>query len=225
MFTGIVEEAGQVVAFRPSATGWRLEVAARTAARGVAPGDSVAVNGCCLTAVKVKAGRLTFDVLEQTRRLTNLAAVGPGGSVNLERSLQVGGRIGGHFVTGHIDGTGVIDVFEPRGKDYYMQVRVPAGMGRYLIPKGSIAVDGISLTVAEVDAERFAVWVIPTTLKLTCLRERKVRDAVNLEFDMLGKYVESLINNAAHDANRPYRAHRRAAPLKSGRRRRGVGIG
>jgi riboflavin synthase len=224
MFTGIVEEAGKVVAWRRSPTGWRLEVAAGVAAQGVAVGDSIAVNGCCLTAVKVKAGRLSFDVLEQTR-LTNLAALGVGGAVNLERSLQVGGRIGGHFVTGHIDGTGVVEVFEPRGHDYYLQVLVPAGMGRYLIAKGSIALDGISLTVAEVDAERFAVWIIPTTLKLTCLRERKVRDAVNLEFDMLGKYVESLINNAAHDANRPHRAHRRAAPLKSGRRRRGVGIG
>jgi riboflavin synthase len=225
MFTGIVEEAGKVVGLRPSRTGWRLEVAARVAARGVRAGDSIAVNGCCLTATRAKAGRLTFDLLEETRRLTNLSALGVGGAVNLERSLQVGSRIGGHFVTGHIDGLGVIEVFEPRGKDTYLRIRIPAGMGRYLIPKGSIAVDGISLTVAELEAEKFAVWIIPTTLKLTCLRERKVRDAVNLEFDMLGKYVESLINNAAPDANRPHRAHRRAAPLKSGGRRLGVGIG
>ena len=225
MFTGIVEESGKVVAFRPAAEGWRLEVSAATAAKGVALGDSIAVNGCCLTAVKARPGRLAFDVLEQTRRLTNFSALRPGSSVNLERSLRVGSRIGGHFVTGHIDGTGRIEVFEARGKDTYLRVRIAREFGRYLIPKGSIALDGISLTVAEVDAERFAVWLIPTTLKLTCLRERKVRDAVNLEFDMLGKYVESLIKTPAHDANRPHRAHRRAAPLKGGRRRIGVGVG
>jgi len=225
MFTGIVEESGKVRAFGPAAQGWRLEIAARLAAKDVAIGDSIAVNGCCLTAVEARPGRLAFDVLEQTRRLTNFSALRPGSGVNLERSLRVGSRIGGHFVTGHIDGTGTIEILEARGKDTYLRVRIAPEFSRYLIPKGSIALDGISLTVAEVGAERFAVWIIPTTLKLTCLRERRVGDAVNLEFDMLGKYVESLIKTTAHDANRSHRARRRAAPTKSGRRRIGVRVG
>jgi len=137
---------------------------------------------------------LFFDLLEETRRLTNFRALQPGAAVNLERSLQFGGKVGGHFVTGHIDGVGVVDVLELRGQDYYLRVRTPVGAGRYLIHKGSIAIEGISLTVAEVTEDTFAVWLIPHTMAVTNLRERKRGDAVNLEFDMLGKYVEKLLN-------------------------------
>lgn len=193
MFTGIVEETGSVAAFAPGPDAWKLQISAREALRDAAPGDSIAVNGCCLTIVKVDASHLWFDVLEETRRLTNFTALAAGSLVNLERSLRFGGKIGGHFVSGHIDGLGVIEAFEPRGKDHYLRVRAPAGTGRYLIRKGSITIDGISLTVAEVDADAFAVWIIPTTIAVTNLREKRVGSPVNLEFDLLGKYVEKLM--------------------------------
>jgi riboflavin synthase len=194
MFTGIVEETGHVVAFTPHATSWRLQIAARAALRDVALGDSIAVNGCCLTVVEYDAQHLYFDVLEETRRLTNFAALAAGALVNLERSLRFDGKMGGHFVSGHIDGQGEIEVLEVRGKDTYLRVRVPAGGGRYLIHKGSIAIDGMSLTVAELAGDSFAVWLIPTTLALTNIRTRRVGERVNLEFDLLGKYVEKLLN-------------------------------
>lgn len=194
MFTGLVEEAGSVVAFSAGARAWRLQIASRLVSTDVALGDSVAVNGCCLTVVEFDSASLSFDVLEETRRLTNFSALLPGARVNLERSLSFGGKVGGHFVTGHIDGLGTVEVLESRGQDHYLRVRAPAGSGRYLIHKGSIAIDGISLTVAEVAGDGFAVWLIPHTLAATNLRERHSGDVVNLEFDMLGKYVEKLLN-------------------------------
>ncbi|HTB81611.1 MAG TPA: riboflavin synthase [Opitutaceae bacterium] len=193
MFTGIIEETGHVVAFAPAAEAWRLQISAEVARRDVVLGDSIAVNGCCLTVVAADQKHLFFDVLEETRRLTNFEALRPGAAVNLERSLRFGGKIGGHFVTGHIDAQGVIQAFEPRGKDFYLQVGVPAGAGCYLVPKGSIAIDGISLTVAEVEGDAFAVWLIPHTRAATNLRERQAGERVNLEFDLLGKYVEKLL--------------------------------
>jgi riboflavin synthase len=193
MFTGIVEETGQVVGFEPQASAWRLTVAARAALVDLAPGDSIAVNGCCLTATPAGPGLLGFDVLEETRRLTNFQTLKAGALVNLERSLRFGGKVGGHFVTGHIDALGTIEVFEPRGKDHFLKVRVPVGAVRYIVHKGSIAIDGISLTIAEVDATSFAVWLIPHTLEVTNLREKRAGDPVNLEFDLLGKHVEKLL--------------------------------
>ncbi|MBS0662304.1 MAG: riboflavin synthase [Verrucomicrobia bacterium] len=194
MFTGIVEETGTVLAFTQGPASWRLQIRAEVTRGSVAVGDSIAVNGCCLTVAAFDGQGFTFDVLEETRRLTNFAALAPGAAVNLERSLRFDGKVGGHFVTGHIDGLGVVEVIEPRGHDYYVRVRAPAGSGRYLIHKGSIALDGISLTVAEVAGDEFAVWLIPHTLALTNLRQKRVGDGVNLEFDLLGKYVEKLLN-------------------------------
>lgn len=193
MFTGIVEEMGSVVAFSRGAEAWRLQIAAKAALQNLSVGDSIAVNGCCLTVTSFDSQHLFFDVLEETRRLTNFRALAAGESVNLERSLQFGGKMGGHFVTGHIDGQGRIEVFEQRGKDYYLKVSAPAGGGHYLIHKGSIAIDGISLTVAEVEGDTFAVWIIPHTLAVTNLGHRRVGESVNLEFDLLGKYVEKLL--------------------------------
>jgi riboflavin synthase len=193
MFTGIVETAGQVVSFQAGANAWKLIVDAGVTGTGVSVGDSIAVNGCCLTAVQIVAGCLHFDVLEETRRLTNLSALEPGSLVNLERSLRFDGKVGGHFVTGHIDGVGTILVFEPRGQDYYLRVRGPAGSGRYLVHKGSIAIDGISLTLADVDGDDLAVWLIPHTIAVTNLRKKRSGDPVNLEYDLLGKYVEKLL--------------------------------
>ena len=196
MFTGIVEETGRVLAFAPGPKGWALRVAAERVGVGLAVGESVAVYGCCLTAVPAPAGQLAFDVLEETRRLTNFSALRAGAAVNLERSLRTDGRWGGHFVTGHIDGLGRIVEFARRGLDTYLKVAAPAGGGRLLVPKGSVAVDGVSLTLAEVAADTFAVWLIPHTLEVTALRERRVGDGVNLEYDLLGKYVEKLLAHA-----------------------------
>jgi riboflavin synthase len=193
MFTGIVETAGQVVSFQAGAKAWTLVIDAGSVGAGVGIGDSIAVNGCCLTTVETAAGRLRFDVLEETSRLTNFPALRPGSLVNLERSLRFDGNMGGHFVTGHIDGVGTIQVFEPRGQDHYLRVRAPAGSGRYLVHKGSIALDGISLTVAEVAGDDLAVWLIPHTISVTNLREKRVGDLLNVEFDLLGKYVEKLL--------------------------------
>jgi riboflavin synthase len=192
MFTGIVEETGKVVAFTQGGDSWKLQIAAGIALQDAAPGDSIAVNGCCLTVTRFDAVNVWFDVLEESRRVTNLSAVVAGAAVNLERALRFGGKIGGHFVTGHVDGVGVIEVFEPRGADHYLRVRAPQGQGRYLIHKGSITIDGISLTVAEVAGDVFAVWLIPTTIQVTNLREKRVGSPVNLEFDLLGKYIEKL---------------------------------
>ena len=190
MFTGIVEETGRVVSFAPAADAWKLQVTARLVPADLAVGDSVAVNGCCLTVTQYDAAHLCFDVLEETRRLTNFAQLASGAAVNLERSLRADSRLGGHFVTGHIDGLGRIEVLEARGKDHYLRLRTAAGAARYVVSKGSIAIDGISLTVAEVQGDTLAVWLIPTTMAVTNLREKKAGDVVNLEFDLLAKYVE-----------------------------------
>ncbi|MDD3180645.1 MAG: riboflavin synthase [Opitutaceae bacterium] len=197
MFTGIVEETGKVITFTARAEAWRLQIAASLVTTGTAIGDSIAVNGCCLTVVDRDAGSLSFDVLEETRRLTNFRELQPGAVVNLERSLRPDGRMGGHFVTGHIDALGTIEVLEQRGKDYYLRVRVPQGYGRYLAYKGSVAIDGISLTVAEEQGDTLAVWLIPHTMTVTNLREKRTGDGVNLEFDLLAKYIEKLGRFAA----------------------------
>jgi riboflavin synthase len=193
MFTGIIEETGKVVAFEAKAEAWSLTIAAHATLAGLALGDSIAVNGCCLTATRSDATSMGFDVLEETRRLTNFSALHPGALVNLERSLRFGGKVSGHFVTGHIDAVGRVEVFEPRGKDYYLRVGIPAAHARYIVHKGSIAIDGISLTIADVTDTSFAVWIIPHTLTVTNLREKRVNDPVNLEFDLLGKHVEKLL--------------------------------
>ncbi|MBK9989912.1 MAG: riboflavin synthase [Verrucomicrobia bacterium] len=192
MFTGIIEETGRVESFVQGPASWRLCIAAKVVLQNLALGDSIAVNGCCLTVTKFDATHLEFDVLEETRRLTNFAAIGAGAKVNLERSLRFDGKVGGHFVSGHVDGLGQIEIFEPRGKDYYLKVRGPVGCGRYLVHKGSIAIDGISLTVAETEGDTMTVWLIPHTIEVTNLHAKRTGDPVNLEFDLLGKYVEKL---------------------------------
>jgi riboflavin synthase len=160
-------------------------------------GDSVAVNGCCLTAVKVvprgKARLIQFDLLQESWDRTNFKFGGVGSLVNLERSLRANGELGGHFVTGHVDGLGRITRWERAGKDHVLDISAPAEVMRYLVFKGSVAVDGISLTVAAVQKKSFRIWIIPHTYEVTALRERKVGDGVNLEADILGKYVERFL--------------------------------
>lgn len=197
MFTGIVEESGRVVAIQPGPASIRLSVSARVAARGVRIGDSIAVNGCCLTVAALRgcgaARTLEFDLLAETWRRTSIGDARVGSAVNLERSLAVGDRIGGHFVTGHVDGTGVVRRWEASGRDHVLEVEAPAALRRYVVPKGSVAVDGISLTVADVLPRGFRIWIIPHTREVTALAERQVGDRVNLEADMLGKYVERFV--------------------------------
>jgi riboflavin synthase len=191
MFSGIVEEAGRVIEIRERAPGIRLRIAASVVGTGAAVGDSIAVNGCCLTLVEIgENGKvLSFDLLRETWERTNLSTAK---IVNLERSLRADGRIHGHFVTGHIDGTGRIEIFEQRGADWYLSIEPPAELMRYLVFKGAIAVDGISLTVAEVSERTFALWIIPHTYSVTALHDRKPGSRVNLEADLLAKYVEKI---------------------------------
>ncbi len=193
MFTGIVEEAGRVLSFEEGAQSWRLSIAADTVRGDMQIGDSLAVSGCCLTLVGKTDRALVFDLLGETVRLTGFSQTKPGARVNLERSLKADGRLGGHFVSGHIDATGELLVFEPRGKDFYMRVKAPAEFLKYLAYKGSVAIDGVSLTVAEVHEDGFAVWLIPHTVQVTNFCERKAGDRVNLEFDILSKYMERLL--------------------------------
>lgn len=193
MFTGIVEETGSVISFERGEQAWRLEIAAKSALQNAALGDSIAVNGCCLSITKFDGHTMTFDVLEETRRLTNFSKLRSGDSVNLERSLRFDGKIGGHFVTGHIDTQGRIEIFEQRGDDFYLKVNGGEAVRRLIVHKGSVALDGVALTIAEVEEESFAVWLIPTTLEVTNLGSKQVGDTLNVEFDLLGKYVEKLI--------------------------------
>ena len=194
MFTGIIEETGTVESIHPSNKSIRLTLKLRKTGGGLKVGDSLAVNGCCLTVAELTAkGRAKtaqFDLLNETWNLTNLQHCRAGSLVNLERSLEAGGRLGGHFVTGHIDGIGKIITWEKTGDDHQLQIAAPEDVMRYVIHKGSIAVDGISLTVATVEKGSFTIWIIPHTFESTALSERAVGDAVNLEADMLGKYVE-----------------------------------
>lgn len=197
MFTGIVEEAGRVEKIALGEASIRLSLRAGATARGARIGDSLAVNGCCLTIVKKRKGVLEFDLLRETWNRTNFRELQVGSAVNLERSLAIGDRLHGHFVTGHIDGTGTVKAFEKRGSDWFLEIKAPRELMRYLVYKGAIAVDGISLTVAGVSKSSFQIWIIPHTHEITALRERKPGSLVNLEADMLAKYTEKLLANRA----------------------------
>ena len=197
MFTGIVQEAGIIKGIKATAKSIELTVQAGVSAHGLKLGDSFAVNGCCLTAVRIggrgKTKLVQFDLLRETWERTNLQFARVGSLVNLERPLRADGEFGGHFVTGHIDGFGKITRWEKSGADHVLDIAAPPEVMRYLIFKGSVAVDGISLTVAAVQKKSFRIWIIPHTFEVTALRERQVGDAVNLEADMLGKYVEKFM--------------------------------
>jgi riboflavin synthase len=198
MFTGIVEETGVVERIKSAAKSIELTVRTKVCGRGLKLGSSLAVNGCCLTVVKLSqrgpAKLAQFDLLKETWQRTNLQFAQPGARVNLERPLRSDGNLGGHFVTGHIDGVGTITRWERLGQDHVLDIAAPPEVMRYVVFKGSIAVDGISLTVAGVEKKSFRIWIIPHTYEVTALRERKVGDAVNLEADLLGKYVEKFLS-------------------------------
>lgn len=201
MFTGIVEETGIIEKIDRTSNSIQLTVRTGLCGKGLKLGASLAVNGCCLTVVEIgKPGRtrtVRFDLLRETWQRTNLQHVSTGGLVNLERPLRADGNLGGHFVTGHIDGLGTIQRWERQGQDHVLDIDAPDEVMRYIVFKGSVAVDGISLTVAGVTERGFRIWIIPHTYDVTALRERKVGDKVNLEADLLGKYVEKFISARA----------------------------
>jgi riboflavin synthase len=193
MFTGIVENVGRVVSLKEKTESWLLVLDLPFGnSDGMEAGSSLSVNGCCLTFREDSIHQGTFDLLDETLERTNLGKLHEGSMVNLERSMRADGRVGGHFVTGHIDAVGEIQVFEERGKNLYLQVKVPSSYSQYLVDKGCVAVDGCSLTVCDVKDDTFAVWLIPHTLGKTNLMNRKSGDLLNLEFDLLAKYVEKL---------------------------------
>lgn len=216
MFSGIIERVGEVTALAPSAGGARLTI--RGAPRGLATGESIAVSGACMTVTRSRGNTFTVDVSAESLRRTTLGAARPGTRVNLERSLRLADRLSGHLVFGHVDGVGSLRSITPEGGGALFRFTVPTSLGRYLVEKGSIAVDGISLTVFACTPRSFTVAVIPHTLAVTTLRERRPGDRVNLESDMLARYVEQAVARRLGHSRAPSlgrtagRSRRRSAP-------------
>ena len=203
MFTGIVEEVGQIISLEEKKNAWELRIANPfSSADGLEQGASISVNGCCLTLCEQATEVAIFELLEETLQKTNLNGLAKGSMVNLERALPANGRLGGHFVSGHVDACGKIQIFEEQGKNLYLQVEIPESKSRYLVDKGSIAVNGCSLTVCDVLDQSFAVWLIPHTLAKTNLASLKAGEFLNLEFDMLAKYVEKLVTPTMENLTR-----------------------
>ncbi|MDO9494684.1 MAG: riboflavin synthase [Nocardioides sp.] len=207
MFTGIVEELGTVAAVEDQGDAIRLTVEASTVLEGTGLGDSIAVNGCCLTVVSHDGLRWTADVMQETLDKTSLQGVRPGDRVNLERAVTAEKRLGGHIVQGHVDGVGHVVSRTPSEHWEVVEISLPApdekgSLGRYLVDKGSITVDGVSLTVVETRGDTFSVSLIPETLARTTLGLRQPGDRVNLEVDIIAKHVEKLIQAYAHDPSK-----------------------
>lgn len=206
MFTGLVEELGAVAeaslsGARHKDASLRLVVKAPLVSKDAKVGDSIAVNGCCLTVVQRAGNRLAFEAGSETLSRTNLGRLEKGGGVNLERSLKVGDRLGGHFVTGHIDGPGTLIKRRDEGEWSHFVFRASSGLSQQMVGKGSIAVDGVSLTIVEVDHNRFSVALIPHTLKNTTLGTLEVGSVVNLETDLLAKYVERRLSGSSDETS------------------------
>ena len=191
MFTGLVEEKGTVRQLKTSNSACDLSIEAPLVSEDVSIGDSIAINGCCLTVVSINGKLLTFQAGSETLGRTNLGQLQPESAVNLERSLQVGQRMGGHYVSGHVDALGTVDERNDDGEWAEFWFRVPAALTRQMAPKGSVTVDGISLTIVNVESNRFSVALIPHTLDVTTLGSRNVGDQVNIETDVLAKYVQA----------------------------------
>jgi riboflavin synthase len=194
MFTGLIENVGQIAEVKTIGTGMRIRV--KTAlAPDLAPGESVSVNGVCLTVVTADGGDMHADVGPETVRMTTLGSLTPGQAVNLERSMRADGRFGGHFVQGHVDGTGTVEEVRPDGDAHWLTIAFDPSLAPYLIRKGSIAVDGVSLTVAGLGDRRFDVMLIPFTWAHTSLKDLRPGRRVNLECDMVGKYVANAVKS------------------------------
>ena len=192
MFTGIVEETGIVDGLELNSNSALIKIRAAKVLEGTKTGDSIAVNGVCLTVTDIKGLAFTADVMAETMRRTNLGSLKKGQKVNLERAMAADGRFGGHIVSGHIDGTGVISKIRDEQNARWIHIKAPGDILRLIVQKGSIAIDGISLTVAYLDDESFAVSLIPHTQKETTLAGKKTGDTVNLENDIIAKYTERL---------------------------------
>ncbi|PYI97250.1 MAG: riboflavin synthase [Verrucomicrobia bacterium] len=193
MFTGLIEEVGSVISVRAEKDGIELKIAAPHLTKKMRRGGSVAVNGCCLTLNSHHRNALGFDLLAETMACTNLKHLQRGDSVNLERALGAKERFGGHFVQGHVDCVSPVVAFQKAGADFRLEVELPAKFAHYIALKGSIAVNGISLTVAEILPKSFVAWIVPYTKKHTNLDRAEAGDLMNLEFDILAKYVERML--------------------------------
>ncbi len=193
MFTGLIEDVGKIASLRLTKTSAVLVVGTSLPVRSMELGASISVNGACLTVVKKSRRTFTVDVSPETLNRTSLSILSSGSLVNLERPLRLQDRLGGHLVTGHIDGVAVVESMTPRGEFTFFNFRVPAQLGTLLVPKGSVAVDGISLTVNECRRRSFSVAIIPFTFAHTNLRALRVGDKVNIETDLIGKYVQKFV--------------------------------
>lgn len=200
MFTGIIEDVGKITEVRRTSSTTRLAVQSQKIGNDVQVNDSVAVNGVCLTVTARFASRMVFDVVTETLQRTTLRYMRSGESVNLERALAVGGRVGGHFVLGHVDGIGRVVSVTDRGLERVIRIRTEPEIMRLVVYKGSIAIDGVSLTVSEVSDDSFTIWLIPHTIRNTTFRERREGDTVNIEVDILGKYVDRLLGLHVEEA-------------------------
>lgn len=198
MFTGIVEEIGTLKEIIPSSQSIKLTVQCQKVIQDVKVGDSIAVNGICLTVTKFTSNSFTADVMPETMRKTNLGSLRVGEKVNLERALRLGDRLGGHIVTGHIDGTG--KVFDRLEEDnaIWLEITASSDILKYIVQKGSVALDGTSLTIADIGDKSFKVSLIPLTAEMTNLKNKKYGDVINIECDIMGKYVEKLLNKDAY---------------------------
>jgi len=193
MFTGIIEETGEIKRLDITGKSGRIELKAKTVLEGTKIGDSIAVNGICLTVTSISSDSFTADVMAETVRRSSLKGASAGDSVNLERAMAADGRFGGHIVSGHIDGTGEIKNIKREENAVWIKIKTSPRILSLIVEKGSICIDGISLTVAEVSDSDFSVSVIPHTLEVTVLKDRKPGDTVNLENDIIGKYVQKLM--------------------------------
>ncbi len=194
MFTGIIEETGQVIAFTPNGTGARLRIGCQIVRQDLATGDSVCVNGVCLTAVDLEPDSFAADLAPETLQRSNLGSLGQGSFVNLERSMAANGRYSGHIVQGHVDGTAELVSLDLLGdSNWWLTIRVPPELDRYIVHKGSICIDGVSLTVAALQGDLLSVTIIPHTYSMTAMRGWQPGRRVNLEVDVIAKYVEKMM--------------------------------
>ncbi|WP_182200699.1 riboflavin synthase [Paraliobacillus salinarum] len=208
MFTGIVEEKGTILSVKQQANSLKLVIQAKTVLSDVKVGDSIAVNGVCLTVTSFLADQFTVDVMPETFRFSSLSQIHVGTEVNLERAMQANGRFGGHFVSGHVDKVGEISNIWTEANARYFSIKVDKKDSKYLMSKGSVTVDGTSLTIFDVDTDHFVISLIPETQEKTILGEKRQGDLVNLEFDMLAKYMENLIrNNVENKQTSPITKH------------------
>lgn len=203
MFTGIIEEIGTIKSINSNGISSQLCISANKILEDTKIGDSIAVNGVCLTVTSIKSNLFTADVMAETLRRSNLGSLIPQSKVNLERAMPANGRFGGHIVSGHIDGTGTIVETEPEGNAVWIKIKCSDNLLKYIIHKGSITIDGISLTVAKVTDSDFSVSIIPHTAANTTLLQKKSGDVVNLENDVVGKYIEKLLSFQKIDEQKP----------------------